>query len=87
MFAAEISKDVDSLLEISKRYQCGTSDSVRPNRTAMRRTLAVDDRPHISRSAEITTAVGTVPIFQTFVGCGNCAAEMEFEQEEDPRAP
>ena len=53
----------------------------------MRRTLAVDDRPHVSRSVEITTAVGTVPIFQTFVGCGNCTAKMEFEPEEDPRAP
>jgi hypothetical protein len=79
--------DADSLSNGRRRNQCEAFDSVRSSRrTAMLRILAVDDDPHIGQAVEMTMAGGTVPIFQTFVGCSNRTAEIEREQEEDPRA-
>jgi hypothetical protein len=48
--------------------------------------ILVDDDPRVSQAVEIAMVGGTVPILQTFVGCGHRTAEMEFESREDLHA-
>jgi hypothetical protein len=50
------------------------------------RRIRVDDDPHVSQAVEIAMVGGTLPILQTFVGCGHRTAEVESDQREDLHA-